>query len=78
MYEDVRMISAEAPVLFAKACEMFILEMSLRGKIEIEREKERKRHNQSKMMNFIYVVYNFIHSIIAHMFDIYVFIFSMN
>ena len=25
--EDVRMISAEAPVLFAKACEMFILGM---------------------------------------------------
>lgn len=29
--EDVRMIAAEAPVLFAKACEMFILEMSLRS-----------------------------------------------
>jgi hypothetical protein len=28
--EDVRMISAEAPVLFAKACEMFILEITLR------------------------------------------------
>ncbi|CAN0495528.1 unnamed protein product, partial [Laminaria digitata] len=28
--EDVRMISAEAPVLFAKACEMFILELTLR------------------------------------------------
>ena len=29
--EDVRMIAAEAPVLFAKACEMFILEMTLRS-----------------------------------------------
>ncbi len=29
--EDVRMISAEAPVLFAKACEMFILEMTTRS-----------------------------------------------
>lgn len=29
--EDVRMISAEAPVLFAKACEFFILEMTLRA-----------------------------------------------
>lgn len=29
--EDVRMISAEAPVLFAKACEFFILEMTLRS-----------------------------------------------
>jgi Histone-like transcription factor (CBF/NF-Y) and archaeal histone len=28
--EDVRMISAEAPVLFAKACEMFILELTHR------------------------------------------------
>lgn len=29
--EDVRMISADAPVLFAKACEMFILELTLRA-----------------------------------------------
>jgi len=29
--EDVRMISAEAPVLFAKACEMFILDITLRS-----------------------------------------------
>ena len=29
--EDVRMIAAEAPVLFAKACEMFILDMTLRS-----------------------------------------------
>ena len=28
--EDVRMISAEAPVLFAKACEMFILELTMK------------------------------------------------
>ena len=28
--EDVRMIRAEAPVLFAKACELFILELTLR------------------------------------------------
>ena len=39
--EDVRMISAEAPVLFAKACEMFILELSLRGWGEAERLKRR-------------------------------------
>jgi histone H3/H4 len=29
--EDVRMISAEAPVLFAKACELFILELTVRS-----------------------------------------------
>ncbi len=29
--EEVRMISAEAPILFAKACEMFIVEMTIKG-----------------------------------------------
>ena len=28
--EDVRMISAEAPILFAKACEMFVLDLTIR------------------------------------------------
>lgn len=39
--EDVRMISAEAPVLFAKACEFFILEMTLRGWNAAEEHKRR-------------------------------------
>ncbi len=39
--EDVRMISAEAPVLFAKACEMFILELSLRANAAAEKSKRR-------------------------------------
>ena len=39
--EDVRMISAEAPVLFAKACEFFILEMTLRGWSAAEEHKRR-------------------------------------
>eukprot|EP01102_Stenamoeba_stenopodia_P022597 TRINITY_DN9498_c0_g3_i1.p1 TRINITY_DN9498_c0_g3~~TRINITY_DN9498_c0_g3_i1.p1 ORF type:complete len:227 (-),score=47.44 TRINITY_DN9498_c0_g3_i1:80-760(-) len=34
--EDVRMISADAPVLFAKACEMFILELTLRAWIHTD------------------------------------------
>jgi nuclear transcription factor Y, gamma len=29
--EDVRMISAEAPVLLAKACELFILDLTIRA-----------------------------------------------
>ncbi|KAK1612601.1 hypothetical protein QYE76_036274 [Lolium multiflorum] len=28
--EDVGMVSADAPVIFAKACEMFVLELTLR------------------------------------------------
>jgi histone H3/H4 len=39
--EDVRMISAEAPVLFAKACEMFILELTLRAWGYSEKNKRR-------------------------------------
>ena len=39
--EDVRMISAEAPVLFAKACEMFIQEMTLRAYYYAEKNKRR-------------------------------------
>ncbi|KAF8065657.1 NFYC4 [Scenedesmus sp. PABB004] len=39
--EDVRMISAEAPVLFAKACEMFILELTLRGWVHSEDNRRR-------------------------------------
>jgi nuclear transcription factor Y gamma len=39
--EDVRMISAEAPVLFAKACEMFVLELSLRAWFVSEKSKRK-------------------------------------
>ena len=39
--EDVRMISAEAPILFAKACEMFIAEMTIKGYYNAEKS-ERK------------------------------------
>ncbi|KAK1258560.1 Nuclear transcription factor Y subunit C-2 [Acorus gramineus] len=39
--EDVRMISAEAPVVFARACEMFILELTLRAWIQTEENKRR-------------------------------------
>merc|ERR1712107_646989 len=39
--EDVRMISGEAPVLFAKACELFILELTLRAWAHTEENKRR-------------------------------------
>ncbi|CAA0834767.1 Nuclear transcription factor Y subunit C-3 [Striga hermonthica] len=39
--EDVRMISAEAPVIFARACEMFILELTLRSWSNTEENKRR-------------------------------------
>merc|ERR1719310_2285469 len=39
--EDVKMISAEAPVLFAKAAEMFIHELTMRAWVHTEDNKRR-------------------------------------
>ncbi|KAK1410764.1 hypothetical protein QVD17_37303 [Tagetes erecta] len=39
--EDVRMISAEAPIVFARACEMFILELTLRSWSHTDENKRR-------------------------------------
>jgi nuclear transcription factor Y, gamma len=39
--EDVRMISAEAPVVFAKACEFFIAEMTMRAWAAAEESRRR-------------------------------------
>ncbi|CAG0892868.1 unnamed protein product, partial [Darwinula stevensoni] len=39
--EDVKMISAEAPVLFAKAAEIFIHELTLRAWVHTEDNKRR-------------------------------------
>ena len=50
--EDVRMISAEAPVMFAKACEMFILELSLRSFGVSERNK-RKTLQRDDLQNCV-------------------------
>ncbi|GMI01106.1 hypothetical protein TrVE_jg2029 [Triparma verrucosa] len=40
--EDVRMISAEAPIVFAKACELFILECTIRSYTESEKARRRQ------------------------------------
>lgn len=42
--EDVRMISAEAPALFAKACELFIVELSFRAWVHTEESRRRTLH----------------------------------
>jgi hypothetical protein len=39
--EDVKMISAETPVLFAKACQMFIIELTYRSWAYTEQSKRR-------------------------------------
>jgi nuclear transcription factor Y, gamma len=42
--EDVRMIAAEAPVVFSRSCEMFILELTHRGWAHAEENKRRTLH----------------------------------
>lgn len=39
--EEVRMISAEAPILFAKGCDIFITELTMRAWIHAEENKRR-------------------------------------
>lgn len=39
--EDVKMISAEAPIIFAKACEVFITELTMRAWCIAEKHKRR-------------------------------------
>ncbi|KAJ3160144.1 hypothetical protein HDU86_000980 [Geranomyces michiganensis] len=39
--EDAKMISAEAPMIFSKACEIFILELTMRAWIHTEEHKRR-------------------------------------
>jgi histone H3/H4 len=39
--EEVRMISAEAPILFAKGCDIFITELTMRAWIHAEQNKRR-------------------------------------
>ncbi|PNX87043.1 nuclear transcription factor Y subunit C-9-like protein [Trifolium pratense] len=51
MKEDVKMISAEAPVLFAKACEMFISELTLRSWNNTE-ENNRRTLKKNILLHF--------------------------
>jgi len=41
--EDVRMISAEAPILFAKACELFISDLTIRSFAYTAEDKGKRR-----------------------------------
>eukprot|EP00614_Pseudopedinella_elastica_P025021 CAMPEP_0172620002 /NCGR_PEP_ID=MMETSP1068-20121228/99177_1 /TAXON_ID=35684 /ORGANISM="Pseudopedinella elastica, Strain CCMP716" /LENGTH=115 /DNA_ID=CAMNT_0013427057 /DNA_START=68 /DNA_END=415 /DNA_ORIENTATION=+ len=64
--EDVRMISAEAPVLFAQACEMFILEITLRAHCLSENSKK-KVLSKGDILNAIQKtdIYDFLREIIV-------------
>ncbi|CAI2377365.1 unnamed protein product [Moneuplotes crassus] len=63
--EDVKMISAEAPVLFAKACEMFIIELTHRSYFHTV-ENKRKTLQRSDIAQTIAStdIYDFLQDII--------------
>lgn len=52
------MISAEAPVLFAKACELFILELTLKAWLHAEDNKRRtlQRSDIAAVVNSTYIL----------------------
>ena len=50
--DDVKMISAEAPVLFAKAAEMFITELTMRAWIHTEDNKRRTLQVSTGEVNY--------------------------
>lgn len=55
------MISAEAPVLFAKAAEMFIEELTLRAWIHTEENKRRTLQVQIVLMFVGYLSKTYLH-----------------
>lgn len=57
--EDVRMISSEAPVLFAKACELFILELTHRAWACSETNKRRTLQHT----DIVYAILNHEHEV---------------
>ena len=60
--EDVRMIRAEAPVLFAKACELFILELTLRAYCNSENTDRRNlQKDETDLKTVVNMGYNLLY-----------------
>lgn len=63
--EDVKMISAEAPMLFAKATELFIMELTLRAWMHTEDNKRRTlQHSDIAMAVTKYDQFDFLIDIV--------------
>lgn len=64
--EDVRMISAEAPILFAKACELFVLDITTRawGYSEHNKRQQLEKDDVVQVLNET-PVYDFLTHVIA-------------
>ena len=63
--EDVRMISAEAPVLFAKACEMFIIELTHRAYYFTLESKRKTLQRSDIAMTIVHTdIYDFLQDMV--------------
>lgn len=58
--EEVKMISAEAPVLFSKAAEIFITELTLRAWIHTEDNKRRTLQVGRGLTATLFIVLDFL------------------
>lgn len=65
--EDVRMISAETPAVFGKACELFILELTHRAWVHTE-ENKRRTLQRSDIITCISQtdIFDFMQEIVPH------------
>ena len=69
--EDVRMIRAEAPVLFAKACELFILELTLRSSAYSEKTERRNLQKNDIMAALANTdIFDFLHDVLTQNDDV--------
>jgi nuclear transcription factor Y gamma len=55
--EEVKMISAEAPILFAKAAELFIQEVTVRAWLHTE-ENKRRTLQVMDSLNSLHLIYH--------------------
>lgn len=63
--EDVKMISSETPVLFAKACEMFILEITRRSWVYTVENKRRTLQKSDISDSILHtVIFDFLEDVI--------------
>jgi len=58
--DDVKMISAEVPILFAKAAEMFIHELTLRSWLHTEESKRRTLQVLKKNQISLFSLYDYL------------------
>ena len=68
--DDVKMISGEAPIVFAKACELFIMELTLKSWTMTLQGKRRIVHKHDVASAIVATdVFDFLEALISHSCD---------